>query len=486
MLDHVRPRRWDWWLPGLFVLHLAHVLLLAHWFPNHLFDADLLAYFVYFRNWLTDDTALFGISYFTHPKPLLVFALGPLANVWLAFCCSAIASAILGSLLYLVGRDQFGRTAGILSSLLFLADSSTAVLTLKSSADMYIALFLFLAIYLCSRERWSAASVSLFLSALIKPVTLPCTLCFLAADARSKKAWLCAIFPFLAIPLTLWANQVLLGSLFGSDSFFKEFAALRDSGPIATGDVVHFAFWTQLVKNRFVSTAPLGFVGVLVWVARDRRRLTSPLLLMPLLFVIGYFMLSVASPFMPFFRFFWALEIWFLGFLAFGVLETARRLARGQRWQRLAVAGLLLFFLTDDLIVLQLRYRDLFAIPFEQSMAFVGSTRNTLRSQPTAGERILAPLAFLPYLMWELNDATTTVVTAEHATLDDSVARPDWILDVPEIYANPRTREYVAQLVTDGGYRVWLTNGKAALLSVRPPPEGGAPVGSAAAQAARK
>jgi hypothetical protein len=458
--------QWDRWVAGLFALHLAHALVLAHWFPNHVFDADLLAYFVYFRNWVTHNAALFGVPYFTHPKPLLVFTLGPLASASLAFYCSAIASAILGSLLYLIGREAFGRMAGILFSLLFLADSSTSVLTLKSSADMYITFFLFLALYLYGRGRWVGASVSLFLSALIKPVTLPCALCFLIPDVRSKKGWLCALFPVLAIPLTLWANKVLLGSLFGSDSFFREFAALRDSSPIATGDVVHFAFWTQLVKNRFVTTAPLGFVGVLVWLARDRRRLTSPLFLMPLLFVIGYLMLSIASPYMPFFRFFWALEIWFLGFLAFGILETARRLSRGQRWLEFAAAGLLLFFLANDLIILQLRYRDQFAIPFEESMAFVSSTRETLANKPVAGERILAPLAFLPYLMWELNGRSSIVITAEHAAVQGYDGRPEWILDVPDIYANPRTRDFVAQLVKDGGYRIWLSNGKAALLAL--------------------
>ncbi len=469
MLEDARR---DWWLPGLFTLHLAHALVLAYWFPNHIFDADLLAYLVYFRNWLTHNTALFGVPYFTVPKPLLVFSLGPLSDVRLAFYCSAVTSAALGVLLYLIGRDAFGRTGGVLFSLLYLANSSTSVLTLKSSADMYIAFFFFLALYLCSRERWIGASISLLLSALIKPVTLPCTLCLLIGGARSKKVWLHALLPFLAIPLTLWANQVLLGSPFGADSFFKEFAALRDSTPMATGDVVHFAFWTQLVKNRFVSTAPLGFLGVLVWVAHDRRRLTSPLLLMPLLFVIGYLLLSIASPYMLFFRFFWTLEIWFLGFLGYGILETARRLADAQRWVQVAVAGVLLFFLCDDLIILQLRYRDLFAIPFEESMAFVNSTRGTLASELAPGQRILAPLAFLPYLMWESNGSRVTVVTAEHAAVTSYSDRPEWILDVPEIYANSRTRDFVAQLVNAGGYRVRLSDGKAALLALHAPPGG--------------
>ncbi len=471
MLEDAQLGRRDWWLPGLFALHLAHALVLVQWFPHHIFDADLLAYFVYFHNWFTHNTALFGVPYFTHPKPLLVFALGPLNDPRLAFYASAVTSAALGALLYSIGRDAFGRNGGILFSLLYLANASTAVLTLKSSADMYIAAFFFSALYLCSRERWLSASVSLLLGALIKPVTLPCTLCLLVGGTRTKKVWLYALLPFLAIPLTLWANLVLLGSAFGSDSFFREFAALRDSSPITTGDVVHFAFWTQLVKSRFVSTAPIGFLGLLAWVSQDRRRLLHPLLLMPLLFVGGYFLLSIASPYMPFFRFFWPLEIWFLGFLAFGILEIARQLAGGQRWVRLAAAGLLLFFLSDDLIVLQLRYRDLFAIPFEESMAFVNSTQDTLARELVPGERILAPLAFLPYLMWKSSGMQLTVITAEHAVASGYTDRPEWILDVPDIYANPHTREFVAQLVNTSGYHVRLTDGKAALLTLNPRPD---------------
>jgi hypothetical protein len=48
--------------------------------------------------------------------------------------------------------------------------------------------------------------------------------------------------------------------------------------------------------------------------------------------------------------------------------------------------------------------------------------------------------------------------------------RPEWILDVPDIYANSRTRDFVAQLVDAGGYHVRLTDGKAALLALHAPP----------------
>jgi hypothetical protein len=271
------------------------------------------------------------------------------------------------------------------------------------------------------------------------------------------------------LPLTLWSNHVLLGSAFGSYHFFGEFAAMRDIGPIASGDVVHFAFWTQLVKNRFVSTAPFGFVGLLVWLAADRRRLTSPLLLVPLLFALGYLLLSQAVPYVPFFRYFWPLEVWFLGFLVFGILEAARRLGGAQRWLRFTLTGVLLFFLTDDLLICQLRYRQDFALPFEESMAFVSSARDVVARQPGAeAQRILAPLAFVPYLTWKLSGPRRVerIIIAEHMAVNEATTRPEWILDMPEIYANPRTREIVAQLIKDGSYKVRLTDGKAALLSL--------------------
>ena len=462
-------RTWDWLPAGFFALHLLHSLVLAYGYPYHLYDPDLLAHFVYFRNWLTHDTSLFGVPHFTVPKPLLVFMQGPLADVHLAFYCAAGASALLGSLVYLIGRDCWSRTAGILFSLFLLLDLSKSVLTLKSGADMYIAVLLFCAIYLCGRGRSGLAAVCLLLSSLIKPVTLPCAAALLAAQPRTKAAWAWALVPGLALPLTLWSNHALLGSAFGSYQFFHEFATLRDSDPIASGHVLHFAFWTQLVKNRFVSTAPLGFVGLLVWLAADRRRLTSPLLLVPLLFALGYLLLSQAVPYVPFFRYFWPLEIWFLGFLVFGILETARRLGGAQRWVRLALAGVLLFFLTDDLLIRQLRYRQDFALPFEESMAFVSSSRDVLVQQPGAeAQHILAPLAFVPYLTWELNGPRRIerIIIAEHMAVNEATTRPEWILDVPEIYANPRTREIVAQLIKDGSYEVRLTDGKAALLSL--------------------
>jgi hypothetical protein len=79
--DHLpRAGRRDWWPFALFSLHLAQSFAFARLYPQAVYDPDLLAYFIYFRNWLEHSTALHGIAYFTVPKPLPVFLLGPLAD----------------------------------------------------------------------------------------------------------------------------------------------------------------------------------------------------------------------------------------------------------------------------------------------------------------------------------------------------------------------------------------------------------------------
>lgn len=462
----------DWWPGAFFLAHLVHACAFAHFYPNNRYDTDLLAYFVYFRNWLKHDTTLHGVAYFMLPKPLLVFTLGPLADVSLAFYCSAIASAVLGALVYLVGRTFLGRATGLLFAGCLLLDPQKAELTLKSSADLYIAALLFAAVYLSTLRRAGAASICLLLSALVKPVTLPCGAYFLASDERSRRAWLWAALPLLAVPLTLLANAALLGSAFGSNEFLNEFVTLRKGSTIGPGEVLHFAVWTQLVKNRFVSTATWGFVGIVLWLAADRKRLTSPLLLMPLLFVIGYVLLSVLGPYMPFYRFYWPLEIWFLGFLLFGVWETARRLGEAHTWVRTVLTCLLLFFLVDDYVVRQFTYRDQSALPFEAGMSFVKSAEEVIAKQRTDGERLLTPLAFLPFLLWEGEGRgrADLIVAAEREALNPQPTPPEWVLDVPKIYASDGARDLVNRLVREGAYEVRLTDGKAALLKLRMPP----------------
>jgi hypothetical protein len=462
-----RPTR-DLWPQVFFCLHAAHSVWYAGLYPHGVYDPDLLAYFVYFKNWLTHTSSLYDIDYFTVPKPLLVFGLGPLADASLAFMITAIASAFVGTLVYLIGREAFGRTQGALMSAILLLDVERATLTLRSSADLYVALFLMVAIYASLRERYFRSALAIGLATLVKPVALPCTLHLLAVQGERRRwAWAAAIVPFLFVPIVLASNYALLGSITGPERFFAGFDGVSDGQLMPTSEILRFVVWVQLVKTAFVATAPIGFVGIISWLAADKRRLTSPFFLVPILFLLGYVGMSMVTPFVPFFRFFWLVQVWFVGFIIHGIAEIGGRLGGTRRWARVAVMSLLLTFLVDDHLVRQLRYRNAFAGPFQEAMAFVSSTSPTLTQERHSGETILTPLAFLPYLLWQLDDARrepSVLLTAEEWARSPQRQKPQWILYVPESYLSIDTRRHVDQLLATGDYATRIVDGHSALL----------------------
>jgi len=467
--------RVDWCVAGVLIANLAHLFLFDRLYPEHRLDPDLLAYITYFRNWVADDHMLHALPYYTGPKALLVFTLGALGNVSAALACSALASALLGAVVYLIARDAFGRPAALATSLFLLLDPSKAFLTLKSSADLYLALLLFLAILLSDRKWLIGAAFCLFLSVLVKPVTLPCALYFLVAPDSRARRWSAALIPFAAAPLILLANHALLGSAFGGSRYFDEFASMAAKEPLGPGELVHYALWSQLIRIRFVSTASWGLVGMLLWIGDDRSRLTRPLVLLPLLFLFGYIALSAALPFPPYFRYFWPLEIWFLMFLVHGVLEGARRLAGTNTWQRRAIAGVVLVLLANGLIERQLDYQRQYATPIEQSMRFASAATDLLHAQRRSGETIVAPLSMLPYLMWDLPEAgrTSSVDTAERIAREQLSVRPAWIIDIPQMYKTDATGRWIQDIARDGAYQVYVTDGQSALLGRRSPDPAG-------------
>jgi hypothetical protein len=460
-------RRIDPWVVAVCVASIAQTALFASVYPQQRFDPDLIAYLTYFRNWTAGDATLHGIPYFTHPKALLVFALGPLGNASAALAVTAVASAALAGLVYLLARDAFGRGTGLMISACLLLDPSKALLTLKSGADLFVACFLFAAIHLTRGRRVVAAAVCLLLGALVKPVIVPCAACFLAIEGGGRRRWIAALLPFAAIPLIALANQALLGSVHGTDRFFEEFAALRGEDGIGAQSVVHFALWTQLVKTRFIATAAWGLLGLVLWTAADRRRITDPLLLMPLLFLSGYVLLGFTARFMPFFRFFWALEVWFLMFVVFGAVETARRVAAGQRWVERTAVAIVLVLLADAYVVRQIDYRRDFALPFERSMAFARTAEQRLRRDWSAEQTVVVPLALLPYMMWAFPgpERARHVAIAERVALQHTPVEPDWIVYMPLIYASAAARDALPQVIRAGGYEMRETDGESALLA---------------------
>jgi hypothetical protein len=461
----------DPWPLALFAIHLLHGLWFRSLYPQAIQDPDLLAYFVYFRNWAADSTVLHGVSYFTVPKPLLVFVLGPLADASAAFTVSAVVAAGIGALVYLIGRDTFGRVVGVLLSLALLLDVEKAVLTLRSSADLWVTALVLGGLWLSMRRQLVASAVCMLLATLVKPVALPCALHVLAlADVPLRRRVVAAALPFLAIPLILLSNQLLLGAPFGSNQFFAGFESLGEGVAIGPDEVLRFVLWSQLAKHVFVSTVPFGVLGIVLWLKEDQSRLTHPYFTVPLLFLGGYVGLAMLAPYVPFYRFYWLVQLWFAGFVLFGMWEVVRRLTRSSPRLRIGLAAGMAFFLVDDAMFRQMDYRERFATPFQNAMAFVSKTPATFASERAPGETVLTPLAFLPWLMWQLGPSAdfTTVLTAEQVTQGDAVGTPDWILWVPEIFANREARDRIGTLVKSGGYQVRASDGKAALLALPP------------------
>jgi hypothetical protein len=452
----LRTRR-DWWPVALGGLHVANTLWFGSMYPDLVYDPDLVAYFVYFRNWLTGTTALHDAAYFTVPKPLLVFLLGPLDSAQAAFAVSAVAAGVFGALVYLIGRNVFDRTVGIVCSLMLLVDIDRATLTSRASADFFLALFLFASIHAALVRRYLWAGVAIALAALVKPVALPCVVHLLAVDGEDRRrAWVGAAIAVVALPLIAVANQALLGSPFGSQRFFAGFASMSDGAQMPTGDLLRFILWVELVKTIFVATAPFGVAGMVVWIGRDRRRLTNPFFVAPLALAAGYVVLSLTTPFIAFARFFWPIQVWFGCFIVYGMVETARRLAPEPRAFRVAVAGVLLFFLFDEQTGRQLHYRSHFAAPFQDAMTFVETTDGLLASARATGDTILTPVAFFPYLLWTIDDARehpSLVRVAEYPSDDAAQAPPDWVLYVPGVYIRKETRARVEALLSSGLYQ---------------------------------
>ena len=170
-----------------------------------MYDPDLVAYFVYFRNWITGSRRC-TTAYFTVPAVARV-PLGPLDSAQAAFAVSAVAAGIFGALVYLIGRNVFDRTVGVLCSLMLLVDIDRATLTSRASADFFLTLFLFGSIYAALLRRYLSAGIAIGLAALVKPVALPCALLLLAVDGEDRKrAWVGAAIAAVALPLILLAT----------------------------------------------------------------------------------------------------------------------------------------------------------------------------------------------------------------------------------------------------------------------------------------
>jgi hypothetical protein len=401
-----------------------------------------------------------GAEFFNYPKPLMVLLLGPLGNVLAAAMLTSVVTGILGVVVYLIGKVAFGRTAGILWSLVLLGDPSRIFLALKSSADLYLTVLLFLSIWFFQCRRYGFSALGILLAALVKPVVLPCMLPFVWMPGGDKKRWWYFGLPLLALPATLFMNQLLLGGAFDSGKYPGEFAALRGLAGMKPWDIPYFVFWTLLVDFRFGITLLLAVAGVVWWVSRDRNRLKSPILLMPMLFFGGYLGLACVTSYMPFFRFFWPLEIWSLGFMVFTAVEVGRLAGRfNSRIFSFATTSLVIALIFFNSLKGFSRYIETFATPMERDRAFVKTAVDLLARDRGSKESVLAPLVFQPQLMWFLPGAgDSKSIFASEIAVHKAAGQtlPTWILDVPSSYLSCPSSGFASQLTHSGLYAPML------------------------------
>lgn len=467
-MDDTVGRRCDRWPWAIFAAHLAHNLWFASRHPKFLWDPDLVAYFVYFRNWLAGDTGLRGVEYFTVPKPLLVFLLGPLGHPLPAFVLTALVSAALGVLVYLTVGRMLGRATGVLTALLLLLDVDRALLTVRSSSDLYVAALVFASIWCTLTRRYRLSAAAIGLAALAKPVALPCVLHLLAVDPPDRRrAALAVPIALLAVPAVAVANTALLGTPLGSPRFFAAFEAQHLGVAHGPAALVHFVSWVQLKQVIFGGTAVFGFVGLAAWLTADRRRLASPFLLVPCLLLAGYVAMSAVVPFVPISRFFWSIQPVFMAFIVWTMVESTRRVSGTKPVLHVALAGALACLLARDLGVRQLDYRRRAMRPFEDAMAFVERASPRLVAERQAGETVLTPIAFLPWFVRTLDDARRRPELVDIGEAADSAAQPDWIVYTPSVFLSPAVRRRFDGLVATGDYEARYVEGGAALLARR-------------------
>jgi len=289
---------WIWTLTLiLFAIHFFHLLFMQHLYPYQIYDSDLLSYFVYYQNLIHNQQVL--LSYMI-PKPLAVFLLGPLDSPQAAFYCTLVIASLLGGLSFLVGTHFLGPLCGVLLSLFLLLDPHRNILALRSGVDLYLAFFLFLAIHLTVVKRPGLASLSLLLAALEKPVAIPCGWFFLLeAELTWKRKLLYGFLPLLALPITLFFYEIVLGTPSMSADMVDDFVIVRQFPPISPSTFFHYVFWSWLTEASYLHVIPWGFVGVLLWLKENRQRLLSPFFLLPLLFLFGYFILSFFQSYVP-------------------------------------------------------------------------------------------------------------------------------------------------------------------------------------------
>lgn len=439
-------------------LVVAQGLWLAQSYPAAHLDADLLSYLAYYRDWRHGEIAAFG---YTVPKVLPVLLLGPLGTPESAFAATLLVAAAGGAILFVLATATFGRLVGILAAVLYVLDPMRAVLTLRSSVDLYTGVALLGAMLALREKAVVLAGALVLLAALGKPVAAGCGLAvLLVPGVPLRRRLLAAALPWLALPAAAWLDAALEGrpllAAFSLPDQHERFVAVAQAPARSWDGFLQLVVGDWLGRLLFAHTWPLVLIGTgLYAVASLRGRAGGDgdrrawLLVVPGLLAAAYLGLAAVHPFVVFTRFFWLPSLVLSVLAAYALVEIARRMPGSGAIG--AVLGVVLGFtlLLDRAADHRWRERIMLA-PFESHAALADRATSLIADEGRCPGEAIVPLAYLPLAAWR---APGKLQRGELCAVEDwadgrGCARPECVLFMPAAPTTARARVALARWVS--------------------------------------
>ncbi len=397
-------------------------LWLAWLYPNAHLDADLLSYLTYFRDWHAGAATPFG---YTVPKVLPVALFGPTGSPEVSFWMSLAVAAAGGSLVFLLAARLFGLGVALLAALAYVCDPLRSILTLRSSADLYVGVGLLAAMYALSVRAVLWAGVAILIASLAKPVALVCGVAVLVVPrVPLLRRVVAAALPFLAIPAVAALDAALDGRSVTAGIFalglpddHNAFVRVAQAPPLGWLASLEMLFVDWFGSLLFARTWPLMLIGVglyagrsfLAW--RDRAPTTGSdepqvdsqlvVLAIPILLTVAYVGLALVEPFVFFTRFLWILSAALTILAAYGATAVASY-APLPYWGRGILVGIFALALLADRWDDFAWRKQLMLDPFETHASLAERGVAVIADESRCEGAAVVPLAYLPLAAWRV------------------------------------------------------------------------------------
>lgn len=464
--------------------------LLALRYPNAHLDADLLSYLSYYRDWSEGAATPFG---YTVPKVLPVALFGPTGSPEAAFVLSLAAAAAGGAFVFLLTHRIFGLAVAVVAGLAYVFDPLRSILTLRSSADLFVGVALLGAMYALSIRAVLWAGIAILVASLAKPLALVCGLAVLIVPGVSwPRRIAAAALPFLALPAVagleaaLDGRSVLAGvlslALPDDHNAFVRVAQGPPLGWLASLEMLVVDWFGRLL---FARTWPLLVIGLVLYVARsflvwraegegeDTVDGQWVVLAVPLLLMAAYVGLALLDPFVFFTRFFWIVAAAFTILAAYGAVAMASYAPLPQ-WGRAFLVGVFALALLADRFDDFSWRKQLMLDPFETHASLADRGVEIIADEGRCEGAAVVPLAYLPLAAWR---APGKLRRGELCATEDWAAgrgciRPTCVLVMPAAPTTEVARKASNRLLR-AGWTVEVSDDHGALVRQAPPTQGG-------------